>query len=73
MWSGKDFTQVKVLSGHEGKIMCGDISPNGSYRICTVGYDRTMKFWAMNTHEDMLEYEFNEEEDENDDEDEMEE
>jgi U4/U6 small nuclear ribonucleoprotein PRP4 len=34
-----------VLAGHEGKVMCADVSPSGGH-VATVSYDRTLKLWA---------------------------
>ena len=45
IWSARDYSLVKVLTGHEGKIMCGDVSTDDEIRIVTVGFDRTLKFW----------------------------
>ncbi|GMH40875.1 hypothetical protein BSKO_08779 [Bryopsis sp. KO-2023] len=45
-WSAKDFSLTSVLAGHEGKIMEADVAPDGSSRIVTVGYDRTLKYWG---------------------------
>ncbi len=46
LWSAHDFKPLKVLSGHEGKVMHADICPDGSGLIATVSYDRTVKYWA---------------------------
>lgn len=46
LWSARDFRPLRVLTGHEGKVMNGDICPDGSGLLATVGYDRTLKLWA---------------------------
>eukprot|EP00884_Botryococcus_braunii_P020976 jgi/Botrbrau1/7562/Bobra.0159s0012.1 len=46
LWSARDFRPLRVLSGHEGKVMNGDVCPDGSGLVATVGYDRTLKLWA---------------------------
>ena len=46
IWSSRDYALVKVLTGHEGKIMCGDVTTDDTVRIATVGFDRTLKFWT---------------------------
>ena len=46
IWSGKTFACLKTLAGHEGKIMCVDVAPDGSNMLASVSYDRTMKMWA---------------------------
>lgn len=47
----KDYSLIKVLAGHEGKIMDADVSSDGSSRIATVGYDRTLKYWGPEPEE----------------------
>ncbi len=54
VWSGKDFSLIKTLAGHEGKVMCVDVHtspvPQGEDRpqhlLASVAYDRTLKLWA---------------------------
>ncbi len=46
VWSGKTFACLKTLAGHEGKIMCVDVTPDGSNLLASVSYDRTVKMWA---------------------------
>lgn len=46
IWSGLDFTPVRALAGHEGKVMGADVASEGQY-IATVSYDRTIKLWAQ--------------------------
>ena len=46
IWSGKTFACLKTLAGHEGKIMCVDVAPDGSNTLASVSYDRTVKMWA---------------------------
>ncbi|XP_063222299.1 U4/U6 small nuclear ribonucleoprotein Prp4 [Bacillus rossius redtenbacheri] len=45
VWSNKTWQPLKTLSGHDGKVMCVDISPDSQY-IATSSYDRTFKLWA---------------------------
>jgi U4/U6 small nuclear ribonucleoprotein PRP4 len=47
VWSAKDFSLVKTLAGHEGKVMAVDSAPNpGHHQLASVAYDRTIKLWA---------------------------
>lgn len=46
LWSAKDFSLVKTLAGHEGKVMCVDVAPNATHALASVSYDRTIKLWA---------------------------
>ena len=46
LWGASDFKLTNTLSGHEGKVMGADISPDGSGLVASVGYDRTIKFWG---------------------------
>ncbi|PNF30966.1 U4/U6 small nuclear ribonucleoprotein Prp4 [Cryptotermes secundus] len=45
VWSNKTWQPLKTLSGHDGKVMCVDISPDSQF-IATSSYDRTFKLWA---------------------------
>jgi len=45
VWSNKTWQPLKTLSGHDGKVMCVDISPD-SHFVATSSYDRTFKLWA---------------------------
>ena len=45
VWSNKTWQPLKTLSGHDGKIMSLDISPDSKF-IATASYDRTFKLWA---------------------------
>ncbi|CAI5472930.1 unnamed protein product [Closterium sp. Yama58-4] len=45
VWSGRDFKPVKVLAGHEGKVMGADVAADGQC-IATASYDRTIKLWG---------------------------
>lgn len=45
IWSNKTWQPLKTLSGHDGKIMSVDISPNSQY-IATTSFDRTFKLWS---------------------------
>lgn len=44
VWGHPGWTPLKTLAGHEGKVMCVDISPDQQY-IATASYDRTFKLW----------------------------
>ncbi len=46
VWHGRDWSLLKTLAGHEGKVMGADVSPTGNHLFATVSYDRTVKFWA---------------------------
>eukprot|EP00798_Chlamydomonas_sp_ICE-L_P015680 gene15680-21786_t len=46
IWSAKDFSLVKTLAGHEGKVMCVDVASDGSHLVASGSYDRTIKLWA---------------------------
>lgn len=46
VWSMPNCTALKTLEGHDGKVMCVDISPAGGHTIVSAGYDRTVKLWA---------------------------
>jgi U4/U6 small nuclear ribonucleoprotein PRP4 len=45
VWSHKTWQPLKTLSGHDGKVLCCDISPDSAY-VATASYDRTFKLWA---------------------------
>ncbi|XP_010412795.1 PREDICTED: U4/U6 small nuclear ribonucleoprotein PRP4-like protein [Camelina sativa] len=45
IWSGRDFSLVKSLAGHESKVASLDITPDSSC-IATVSHDRTIKLWT---------------------------
>jgi U4/U6 small nuclear ribonucleoprotein PRP4 len=45
LWHGTDFTLLKTLAGHEGKVMRADIAPNSAF-IATSAFDRTWKLYA---------------------------
>ncbi|XP_014248666.1 U4/U6 small nuclear ribonucleoprotein Prp4 [Cimex lectularius] len=45
VWSNKTWQPLKTLSGHDGKVMCLDISPDSKF-IATASYDRTFKLWT---------------------------
>jgi U4/U6 small nuclear ribonucleoprotein PRP4 len=46
IWSGNDGKLLRVLEGHENKVMGVDVSPDpNSEIIATVGYDRALKLW----------------------------
>ena len=43
--SMRDHSCLKTMEGHEGRIMCGDLSDDGKY-FATAAMDRTWKLWA---------------------------
>ncbi|KAJ3604965.1 hypothetical protein NHX12_027016 [Muraenolepis orangiensis] len=43
-WSHPGWSPMKTLAGHEGKVMCVDVSPDGRL-IASCSYDRTFKLW----------------------------
>lgn len=45
IWSNKTWQPLKMLPGHDGKVMCVDVSPDHKF-IATSSYDRTFKLWA---------------------------
>ena len=51
LWSARNFSLIKTLAGHEGKVMCIDASPDGSHLLASVSYDRTIKLWAPESAE----------------------
>mmetsp|Transcript_31262 Transcript_31262/g.57206 ORF Transcript_31262/g.57206 Transcript_31262/m.57206 type:complete len:479 (-) Transcript_31262:70-1506(-) len=49
LWNTTDWRVVKVLIGHEGRVMGADHIPsslNGHHYVGSVAYDRTLKFWS---------------------------
>lgn len=49
IWSTTDWKVVKVLIGHEGRVMGADhipVSYNGHHYVGSVAFDRTLKFWS---------------------------
>eukprot|EP00747_Dinoflagellata_sp_TGD_P187248 gnl/TRDRNA2_/TRDRNA2_44803_c0_seq1.p1 gnl/TRDRNA2_/TRDRNA2_44803_c0~~gnl/TRDRNA2_/TRDRNA2_44803_c0_seq1.p1 ORF type:complete len:496 (+),score=98.38 gnl/TRDRNA2_/TRDRNA2_44803_c0_seq1:86-1573(+) len=49
LWSTTDWRVVKVLIGHEARIMGADHIPtslNGHHYVGSVAFDRTLKFWS---------------------------
>lgn len=45
LWAHPTGAPIKILAGHEGKILSADIAPNCRY-MATASYDRTFKLWA---------------------------
>jgi len=45
LWSMRDFSLLKTMEGHEGRVMCGDISDDGQY-FATAAMDHTWKLWG---------------------------
>jgi U4/U6 small nuclear ribonucleoprotein PRP4 len=69
VWSSRDFTLLKTLAGHEGKIMGADMCPpqqqgSSQHLIGSVSYDRTIKLWQPEeeTGLDMMDVDQEEEE-----------
>lgn len=46
LWSCSTWQRLRTLSGHEGRVMGADVSPDGSGSIASVSYDRTVKLWG---------------------------
>ena len=44
VWKYPTWQPLKTLVGHENKVMCADIAPDG-YLTVTCSYDRTFKLW----------------------------
>lgn len=45
LWDTLKGTQVKVIEGHENRISCLQVSPDGN-ALCTGSWDHTLKIWA---------------------------
>ncbi|KAK2567142.1 U4/U6 small nuclear ribonucleoprotein Prp4 [Acropora cervicornis] len=45
VWSHPGWAPLKTLTGHEQKISCVDVSPDGQY-IVSSSFDRTFKLWS---------------------------
>ncbi|KRX78563.1 U4/U6 small nuclear ribonucleoprotein Prp4, partial [Trichinella sp. T6] len=45
LWTNPGWQPLKTLQGHESKVMCASISPDGNW-IASSSYDRTFKLWA---------------------------
>lgn len=45
VWSHPGWAPLKTLTGHEQKITCVDISPDGKY-LASSSFDRTFKLWS---------------------------
>lgn len=45
VWAHPGWSPLKTLAGHDGKVMCVDLSPDEKY-IATASFDRTFKLWA---------------------------
>ncbi|CAM9864329.1 unnamed protein product [Scytosiphon promiscuus] len=45
VWSTRDWSLQRVLSGHEGKVTGCDVTPN-ERKVVTCSFDRTVKVWA---------------------------
>ena len=45
VWNSTDWLLKATLAGHEDKIMCADISKDGTNTVITAGYDKTIKLW----------------------------
>jgi len=62
LWDSKDGSEIKSISGHEGRVYSVAFSPSGG-RIASVGLDKTIKIWdvtegleimTLRGHEDMV-------------------
>ncbi|EFH58038.1 hypothetical protein ARALYDRAFT_483227 [Arabidopsis lyrata subsp. lyrata] len=51
IWSGRDFSLVKSLAGHESKVASLDITAD-SLCIATVSHDRTIKLWTSSGNDE---------------------
>ena len=45
IFSAVDWTLERTLAGHEDKVMCADVSRDGTNSVVTVGFDKTVKLW----------------------------
>uniref|UniRef100_A0A7S0IV16 Pre-mRNA processing factor 4 (PRP4)-like domain-containing protein n=1 Tax=Calcidiscus leptoporus TaxID=127549 RepID=A0A7S0IV16_9EUKA len=45
LWSMRDFSLMKTMEGHEGRVMCADVSDDGQY-FATAAMDHTWKLWG---------------------------
>ncbi|XP_031569148.1 U4/U6 small nuclear ribonucleoprotein Prp4-like [Actinia tenebrosa] len=45
VWSHPGWAPLKTLAGHEQKVSCVDLSPDGQY-IASTSFDRTFKLWS---------------------------
>lgn len=45
VWTHPGWIPLKTLAGHEQKVSCVDISPDGQY-IASSSFDRTFKLWS---------------------------
>ncbi|CAH3109932.1 unnamed protein product [Porites lobata] len=45
VWSHPGWAPLKTLTGHEQKISCVDVSPDGQY-VVSSSFDRTFKLWT---------------------------
>lgn len=45
LWTTTGYQPLKILEGHDMKVMSVDISPNGKW-ISSTCYDRTFKMWT---------------------------
>ncbi len=50
VWSATSFQRLATLTGHESRVMGGDVCPDGSYTVASVGYDKTIKLWSPDEH-----------------------
>jgi len=46
IWGSGEWKPIKSLIGHENKVLCSDISEDGTY-IASCSYDRTFKIWEQ--------------------------
>ena len=45
IWNARNYEILRSMTGHSGKVMCCDMSPDEKY-VVSGGYDRTVKLWA---------------------------
>lgn len=45
VWANPNWAPLKTLAGHEGKVMCVDVTSDLKY-LATCSYDRTFKLWV---------------------------
>jgi len=45
LWSTRDWSPITTLTGHEGKVLCADISPDNRF-IASSSFDRTWKLFS---------------------------
>ena len=46
LWAHPAWTPIKTLQGHDGKVMCVDVSEDNGH-IVSSSFDRTFKLWEQ--------------------------